>query len=60
MVGDLVKLKKPRGAFLRMIRAGMEIPGYMTLADLERDERKRKAAKELRELEAASQGDLFK
>jgi hypothetical protein len=31
------KLKKPRGALLRMIRAGEKIAGYMTQADLERD-----------------------
>jgi hypothetical protein len=51
------KLKRPRGALLRAIRAGLaEQPGYMTRADLERDERERreirKAAEELRDLKA--------
>ena len=52
-----VKLKRPRGALLRAIRAGIaEYPGYMTQADLERHESERQAirqaAKELRELKA--------
>jgi hypothetical protein len=51
-----VKLKRPRGALLRAIRVGREFPGYMTRADLERDERERreirKAAEELRDLKA--------
>jgi hypothetical protein len=52
-----VKLKRPKGALLRAIRAGIaEYPGYMTRADLERDKRERQAireaAKELRDLKA--------
>jgi hypothetical protein len=58
------KLKRPRGAILRAIRAGnAEYPGYMTRADLEREERERaairQAADELRELKAARQLRLF-
>ena len=46
-----------------MIRAGEKYPGYMTLADLERDERERaairQAAKELRDPKANRQLRLF-
>jgi hypothetical protein len=57
MTTSVKKLKKPRGALLRAVRAGIaEFPGYMTRADLERDERERQAirqaAKELRDLKA--------
>ena len=48
-----VKLKRPRGAILRSVRAGREWSGYMTRADLEREEKaSRERAKERRRQKA--------
>jgi len=41
-----VRLKRRKGAILRSIRAGAEWSGYMTRADLEREERASKERKQ--------------